>query len=118
MRKSVILPGVAVAGGLVGLLVRRVYLAHGFEAGTGLPISGAPVCGPWSLSRRRWRPRCWFWSRGKHRKFDQCYTGAFSPDTTLCSPAPWPGRFSWPSAAFWPWPPGPAAPVPCWDSGR
>ena len=42
MRKSVILPGVAVAGGLVGLLVRRVYLAHGFEAGTGLPISGAP----------------------------------------------------------------------------
>ena len=32
MRKSVILPGVAVAGGLVGLLVRRVYLAHGFEA--------------------------------------------------------------------------------------
>lgn len=21
-------------------------------------------------------------SRGKHRKFDQCYTGAFSPDTT------------------------------------
>ena len=42
MRKSVILPGVAVAGGLVGLFVRRVYLAHGFEAGTGLPISGAP----------------------------------------------------------------------------
>ena len=41
MRKSVILPGVAVAGGLVGLLVRRVYLAHGFEAGAGLPISGA-----------------------------------------------------------------------------
>ena len=49
MRKSVILPGVAVAGGLVGLLVRRVYLAHGFEAGTGLPISGAPSL--WAMVR-------------------------------------------------------------------
>ena len=42
MRKSVLLPALAVAGGIVGLLVRRVYLANGFEVGTGLPIAGAP----------------------------------------------------------------------------
>ena len=221
MRKSVILPGVAVAGGLVGLFVRRVYLAHGFEAGTGLPISGAPSLWAMVLVSAAVAAALLVLSRGKHRKFDQCYTGAFSPDTTpllsgalagavllaiggflalaawagsprtllgqrtmsiawaglgvlsllaaagiyfvaqkmrrgapiltawavvpgfacclwimatasstsatpalsrrtppLCSPAPWPGRFSWPSAAFWPWPPGPAAPAPCWASGR
>ena len=103
MRKSVILPGVAVAGGLVGLLVRRVYLAHGFEAGTGLPISGAPSLWAMVLVSAAVAAALLVLSRGK---------------PPLCSPAPWPGRFSWPSAAFWPWPPGPAAPVPCWDSGR
>lgn len=47
MRKSVLLPAAAVAGGVVGLLVRRVYLANGFEAGTGLPSPGRPACGRW-----------------------------------------------------------------------
>lgn len=82
MRKSVILPGVAVAGGLVGLLVRRVYLAHGFEAGTGLPISGAPSLWAMVLVSAAVAAALLVLSRGKHRKFDQCYTGAFSPDTT------------------------------------
>ena len=81
-RKSVILPGVAVAGGLVGLLVRRVYLAHGFEAGTGLPISGAPSLWAMVLVSAAVAAALLVLSRGKHRKFDQCYTGAFSPDTT------------------------------------
>ncbi len=82
MRKSVILPGVAVAGGLVGLLVRRVYLAHGFGAGTGLPISGAPSLWAMVLVSAAVAAALLVLSRGKHRKFDQCYTGAFSPDTT------------------------------------
>ena len=82
MRKSVILPGVAVAGGLVGLLVRRVYLAHGFEAGTGLPISGALSLWAMVLVSAAVAAALLVLSRGKHRKFDQCYTGAFSPDTT------------------------------------
>ena len=82
MRKSVILPGAAVAGGLVGLLVRRVYLAHGFEAGTGLPISGAPSLWAMVLVSAAVAAALLILSRGKHRKFDQCYTGAFSPDTT------------------------------------
>ena len=70
MRKSVILPGVAVAGGLVGLLVRRVYLAHGFEAGTGLPISGAPSLWAMVLVSAAVAAALLILSRGKHRKFD------------------------------------------------
>lgn len=69
-------------GGLVGLLVRRVYLAHGFEAGTGLPISGAPSLWAMVLVSAAVAAALLVLSRGKHRKFDQCYTGAFSPDTT------------------------------------
>ncbi|MFR4088393.1 MAG: hypothetical protein ACLT1A_11140 [Dysosmobacter sp.] len=56
MRKSVLLPAAAVAGGVVGLVVRRVYLANGFEAGTGLPIArGAQPVGDGDRDRRP----CW-----------------------------------------------------------
>lgn len=42
MRKEIVAPAVAVAGGAVGFALRRWGLGAGFEAGTGLPISGAP----------------------------------------------------------------------------
>ena len=113
MRKSVILPGVAVAGGLVGLLVRRVYLAHGFEAGTGLPISGAPSLWAMVLVSAAVAAALLVLSRGKHRKFDQCYTGAFSPDTTpLLSGALAGAVLLLAIGGFLPWLPGPAAPYP------
>lgn len=42
MRKEIVAPAVAVAGGGVGFALRRWGLSAGFEADTGLPISGAP----------------------------------------------------------------------------
>ena len=117
MRKSVILPGVAVAGGLVGLFVRRVYLAHGFEAGTGLPISGAPSL--WAMvlvsaavaaaagSEPGQAPQV---RPVLHRRFlaghHPLLSGALAGAVLLAI------------GGFWPWPPGPAAPAPCWASGR
>ena len=32
----------------------------GLRRAPACPSPAPPVCGPWSLSRRRWRPRCWF----------------------------------------------------------
>lgn len=43
MRKEIIAPALAVAGGAVGFALRRWGLATGFEAATGLPIAGAPA---------------------------------------------------------------------------
>lgn len=43
MRKDILLPGVATAGGVVGFALRRWQLASGFEADTGLAIPGAPA---------------------------------------------------------------------------
>ena len=42
MRKELILPVVAVAGGAAGFALRKWNLTAGFEAGTGLPVPGAP----------------------------------------------------------------------------
>lgn len=78
MRKPWILPGVAVAGGVVGLLVRRVYLASAFEPGTGLPISGAPITGVMWAVLLVTALAAFLLSRGKHRTFEGCYTAAFS----------------------------------------
>ena len=43
MRKEILLPAVAVAGGGVGFVLRRWELATAFESDTGLPIPGAPA---------------------------------------------------------------------------
>ncbi len=43
MRKNVLLPALTLAAGVVGFVLRRWQLATGFEAGTGLPISGVPA---------------------------------------------------------------------------
>ena len=47
MRKEILLPGIAVGGGVVGFLLRRWELSTAFEPDTGLPISGAPAT--WAL---------------------------------------------------------------------
>ena len=43
MRKEILLPAVAAAGGVVGFAFRRWELATAFEADTGLPIDRAPA---------------------------------------------------------------------------
>ena len=84
MRKSVLLPALAVAGGIVGLLVRRVYLANGFEVGTGLPIAGAPSLWAMALVAVAVVVVLAVLSAGKHRNFDRCYAEAFLPRSPLC----------------------------------
>lgn len=84
MRKSVLLPALAVAGGIVGLLVRRVYLANGFEVGTGLPIAGAPSLWAMALVAAAVVVVLAALSAGKHRNFDRCYAEAFLPRSPLC----------------------------------
>ncbi len=84
MRKSVLLPALAVAGGIVGLLVRRVYLANGFEVGTGLPIASAPSLWAMALVAVAVVVVLAVLSAGKHRNFDRCYAEAFLPRSPLC----------------------------------
>ncbi len=78
MRKEIVLPSLAVGGGIVGLLLRRWELATAFEADTGLVTPNMPST--WALI---------IWSallaaafillcRGKHRSFAGGYDAAFS----------------------------------------
>lgn len=83
MRKSVLLPALAAAGGIVGLLVRRVYLATGFEVGTGLPIPHAPALWAMALVAAAVVVVLAVLSAGKHRNFDRCYAEAFLPRSPL-----------------------------------
>ena len=106
MRKSVLLPALAVAGGVVGLLVRRVYLANGFEVGTGLPIAGAPSLWAIALVTVAVVVVLAALSAGKHRNFDRCYAEAFLPRSPLCLTFQLAGVCCWPSGAFSPWPTG------------
>lgn len=78
MRKEIVLPSLAVGGGIVGLLLRRWELATAFEADTGLVTPNMPST--WALI---------LWSavlavvfillcRGKHRPFKGGYDAAFA----------------------------------------
>ena len=78
MRKEIVLPSLAVGGGIVGLLLRRWELATAFEADTGLVTPNMPST--WALI---------IWSavlavvfillcRGKHRPFAGGYDAAFA----------------------------------------
>ena len=78
MRKEIVLPSLAVGGGIVGLLLRRWELAAAFEADTGLVTPDMPST--WALI---------IWSallaaafillcRGKHRSFAGGYDAAFA----------------------------------------
>lgn len=81
MRKSIILPGVAVAGGLVGLWIRWLYLTRGFQAVTGLPVAGSPFLWAMILVVAAVVVLPLVLSRGKQPVFDRCYTGAFATDS-------------------------------------
>lgn len=84
MRKSIVLPGVAVVGGLVGLWIRWLYLTQGFQAVTGIPISGSPTLWAMILVVVAVVVIPLVLSRGKHQVFDRCYTGAFASDRLPC----------------------------------
>ena len=45
MRKNIILPALAVAGGAAGFLLRRWQLASAYQPDTGLFVHGAPATG-------------------------------------------------------------------------
>lgn len=77
MRKALILPAVSVAGGVVGLAVRQLYLRQAFEPGTGLPVSGQPVTGGlWAVAIVT-AVAIVLLSGGKHRTFEKNYVRAF-----------------------------------------
>lgn len=78
MRKEIILPGVAVAGGLAGFLIRRWELATAFEPDTGLAIPHMPatyalliLCAGMALVLA-------LLCRGKHSAFPGGYDQAFA----------------------------------------
>lgn len=77
MRKALVLPAVAVAGGIGGFFLRRWELASAFEPGTGLPIPGAPatlaLIGLSALVAVLFFVLC----RGKHNAFPKGYDQAF-----------------------------------------
>lgn len=83
MRKTLLLPAAAIVAGVVGLLVRWLYLKNGFEMDTGLPVSGAPTMWVMLLVSVAVVVVLALLCRGKHQKFDQCYTGAFRPTGLL-----------------------------------
>ena len=83
MRKTLLLTAAAVVAGVVGLLVRWLYLKNGFEMDTGLPVSGAPTMWVMLLVSVAVVVVLALLCRGKHQKFDQCYTGAFRPTGLL-----------------------------------
>lgn len=79
MRKARYVPAAAVVGGILGLILRQLYLRRGFEPDTGLPIPdsvyGAPMwvfCVVLALALL-------FLSGGKHECFPKRYTAAFAP---------------------------------------
>ena len=74
-----ILPGTALAGGVVCLIARHVYLSSGLEAGTGLPVPHAPSAWVlWGLAILCAVVLAVL-SRGPHRAFSQHYDEAFRP---------------------------------------
>lgn len=80
MRKSWILPGAAVLGGLIGLLVRHRYLTTAFEPGTGLPIEGLPITAvSWVVVALVVLLLAVLSHRKPERSFDKQYTAAFQP---------------------------------------
>lgn len=77
MRKALVLPAVAVIGGLIGLVVRSRFLVQAFEPDTGLAVRGVPVaCAMWAVALITVAAIAAL-SLGKHRTFEKAYTSAF-----------------------------------------
>jgi hypothetical protein len=79
-QKAVLLPVIAVVGGLVGLFVRQAYLNTDFDPGTGL------YTGPTASAYGMWvvlilvLAALVVLTRGEHRVFQDQYTAAFALD--------------------------------------
>lgn len=78
MRKEIILPATAAAGGAAGFILRRWELASAFEPDTGLHIPGMPAT--WALILLSVAVAAVFLllGRGKHRPFAGGYDAAFA----------------------------------------
>ena len=77
MRKALVLPAVAVIGGLIGLVVRSRFLVQAFEPDTGLAVRGVPVAyAMWAVALITVAAIAAL-SLGKHRTFEKAYTSAF-----------------------------------------
>ena len=74
--KTRVLPAAAVIGGILGLLVRRLYLTRAFDASTGLPVSQPYGAVLWVVALVTLAVLILL-SRGKHRNFDGKYSSAF-----------------------------------------
>ncbi len=80
MKKSWILPGAAVLGGLIGLFVRHRYLTTGFEPGTGLPVEGLPITTlSWAIVAIVVLALAALSYPKPARSFEKQYTAAFQP---------------------------------------
>lgn len=78
MRKEIMLPALAVAGGAVGFAFRRWELSAGFEPETGLAIPGAPSAVALMALSAAVAAALLFLCRGKHRSFSGGYDAAFA----------------------------------------
>ncbi|MEG1879571.1 MAG: hypothetical protein RR211_08045, partial [Pseudoflavonifractor sp.] len=85
MRKEIILPGIAVAGGIGGFFLRRWVLVSAFEPGTGLPIPGAPAAWALLCLSAGVLLALLLLARGTHRTFSGGYRQAFAAKgNTVC----------------------------------
>lgn len=96
MRKEILLPAVAVAGGGAGFVLRRWELATAFEADTGLPIPGAPATLALIALSVAMAAVLALLCRGKYPSFTG-YDEAFQARETPCTPPLWcsPPSCSW-----------------------
>jgi len=79
MRKARYIPILSVAGGILGLVLRQIYLRRGFEPGTGLPIRESIYSVPMWVFCVVLALALFFLSGGKHECFPKRYTAAFAP---------------------------------------
>lgn len=75
--KKWLLPGVAVIGGVAGLLIRRAYLANDFDPVSGLPVAQPRFALPLYGVTAVVLVLLLLLSLGKHRRFDRQYSSAF-----------------------------------------
>ena len=77
MKKSWLLPAAAVIGGVAGLLVRRLHLAHDFDPASGLPVAQPAYALPLYGITAVVLVVLLGLSLGKYRAFDRQFSSAF-----------------------------------------